>query len=181
MKVLEAPIRTPTPEPHSSDFEQFFKTPTAHHFAVHEQYLKRKFNYALEEDYPLSPTLPTKICKLIKGLKGELLSGQLAIEELHRNKQAEMRKTERKAGSNRMAQNGGVVTVGNARLQIEKRKESDVALAQKALHKAQVAEMKPYKLVFKDAARAAKVRIRRLTAAKKAEVAAAKLSARRQR
>ena len=51
-------------------------------------------------------------------------------------------------------------------------------IVQKKLLKAQVAEKKLFKCVFKDAAKAAKLYIRQLIVAKKAEVAVAKLAAR---
>ena len=59
-----------------------------------------------------------------------------------------------------------------------KHKEDEVEQAEKALHRVKVAAKKPFKIVFKDVARAAKLRIKCLAAEKKAEVVYTKLVAR---
>ena len=76
-------------------------------------------------------------------------------------------------------QSGGVISVGDARLRIMKHKEDEVEQAERALRRAKVAAKKPFKMVFKDAARAAKLRIKRLAAEKKAEAVCTKLAARK--
>ena len=59
-----------------------------------------------------------------------------------------------------------------------KHKKDEVEQAEKALYWAKVAAKKLFKIVFKDAARAAKLRIKHLATEKKAETVYTKLTVR---
>jgi hypothetical protein len=109
---------------------------------------------SLLSESPLSPTLATSTYKLLKGQEVELLDGQLAIQELQQQKNLELAKKARKEGENKVVQTGGVIHIGDARLKVQKWKESEVELAERALRRTQAAEKRPFKLVFKEAGKA---------------------------
>lgn len=155
-KLHERAPCTPSPEPDlhgSSDF----KTPTT---LRQINKVTNKLDIALRNNNSLDPEFSYNIGRFIRG---SLIAATELIQmkrDLGRTRKAELISKQRRAVKNRPLQTGGVLSVANARMMVEKKVVDEV---QRARAVVEAAEKKAYnyaKKVFFEAAKLARLRRR---------------------
>jgi hypothetical protein len=118
-------------QPDNSEDELYFEvdfktvcTPySLHMYKACSEYIDMKLLQSIEHGLSLSPTVAQVIEKREKALKTAKLSGQLAIEELYKKRQAELDKV--RPNGERTVQQFGTILVGDARLQVSARNDTE--------------------------------------------------------
>ena len=87
----------------------------------------------------LLPTLITLLLLVRKGTLAKLNSGELVEDLLKRVRTAELKRANRRELGNRVIQRGGVITVGKVREKVADKRANAVAVAHRALIKAEKA------------------------------------------
>jgi hypothetical protein len=175
MARLEPLQQSPTPERMDDvQLDSFLTTPHGQQFMPHQDHVTKQLEITVNSEAPLSPTLVQSTSKLLKGLGSAAFSGQLAIDELMKRKELELMKTARKKGGDRILQKGGVIKVGNARLKIQQRETSELELAHRQLERAPEKRKRACQRVGEECAKLFRLRIKRIRAVEKAEIANAK-------
>ena len=115
--TLERQLR-PDDEGDNLFFEVDFKnlrTPLSPHmYEAASKYIDKSLAHSIQTGLTISPTVARVIEKREKASKTLQLSGQLAIEELYKKRQAELNKNQPKG--ERHIQQFGTILVGDARL-----------------------------------------------------------------
>ena len=112
--------------------ETFFTTPTTiRAFTLHASALTNT------EYSPSSRKIMQE--KYVKGTLAKVNSGKLAEDQLKKVRTAELERASRRKLGNRVVQKGGVITVGKAREKIADRRANELAIAQRALVRAEKA------------------------------------------
>ena len=88
-------------------------------------FIERRLAQSITNELILTPTVARVIEKREKASKIAKLSGQLAIEELYKKRQAELEKV--RPNGERTVQQFGTITVGDARLKVIARNEAEEA------------------------------------------------------
>jgi hypothetical protein len=147
IEKLPSNFETPPPSPHRRSI-------TPNHTPVQarqlERYARNINHYLKTTEEPVSRQLQGMISKFVKGSRIRNSSGALAEELLEATITAEEARKKRQAGSRRIVQKGGVITVANARRKIQQEAVYDVKDLSRRIKKLTVRQKRRWQEVLKE-------------------------------
>ena len=115
------------------------------------------------QDKLLSSPFKNDLERFVKGSLSAFYTKERIEEDLHRNQSDALARATRKGLTNRVVQQGGVISVGQARLSVKKRQEDDVKQLEGQLKRARTKDYNKRRAVFKAAAAAARAKLKART------------------